>query len=104
MPGVEPDRTRTVGFQILPHQVHQRALAAAPSSVDGDDERRLRLVVAQEEAEAGCNRIELQGIGFAPFERLVRRSLRRDDIAFLTVGFDGPRDMFWNRNDQPGAE
>ena len=49
MPGVEPHRLRAVLFEARLQQVHQRTLAAAPSAVDRQHERRLRSLVAQEE-------------------------------------------------------
>ena len=71
MPGVEPHRPEAACAQVVAQQVHERALAAAPVSGDGERQRRLGGGVAQEVGQPERDRAEAQRVPIARFQRPV---------------------------------
>ncbi|MNZ33293.1 hypothetical protein D3C78_506380 [compost metagenome] len=62
MPGVEPHAAHAEAPQVFLEQAHQRTLAAAPVAGDGDGQRRLGALIAQERRQAPGARGEVQTV------------------------------------------
>ena len=106
VPGIEPDRPRAIAAQIGPQQVHQRALAGAPAAGDGDGDRRLRGLVAQDARQGERDRLELQRIAIRPVDRPVGAGRPGDALALDEAASHeaGAKEADQQQQGRPGHE
>ena len=106
VPGIEPDRPRAIAAQVRPQQVHQRALAGAPAAGDGDRDRRLRGLVAQEARQGQGDRLELQRVPIRPVDRAVGAGRPGDALALDEAASHeaGAKEADQQQQGRPGHE